>query len=98
MRALLPVMVTMMCLAALVWAAFPAHYHWTTKGRWARTGHGRNVMALAVTLAAMIVATLASALLPPLAAVVVAVVLWAAVTYVGIRRHWLLWHDQHPRG
>ena len=82
-------------LAALVWTAFAAHYQCTTRGRWRRTQHGRNVMSLAVCLAVMTNLTLLSVVLDGAWIVWAALVLWPALALVGLHRHRLLWQDQH---
>jgi len=93
--ALLSVLVTEMVLAAAVWLLFVVHYHLTTKGAWMQSGHGRNVMGLAATLATMIVFTLASVFIPATVMLWVALLLWPVLTLIGLHRHRLLWRDQH---
>jgi len=93
--ALLSVLVTEMVLAAAVWLLFVVHYHLTTRGAWARSGHGRNVMGLAATLAAMITFTLASTVIPAAVMLWVALLLWPILIFIGLHRHRLLWRDQH---
>ena len=91
-------------VAALVWTTWPVHYHLSTEGMWRCTQHGRNLQGLAATIAALLDFSLLSRIVVPSAPqravpvwlVVVAVVLYAALIYFGIRRHVLLWRDQHP--
>ena len=84
-------------LAALVWTGFVVHYQCTTQGRWRRTQHGRNVMSLAICLAAMTDLTLLSVVFHGSWIQWAALVLWPALALVGLHRHRLLWHDQHDK-
>lgn len=85
-------------LAGVVWTAFPLFYHCLTGGRWRGTQHGRNVMALGISLAVTIDVTVLSALglIPEAVAFWAQFVLWPALAVVGAQRLALLWRDQHP--
>jgi hypothetical protein len=92
---LLAVLVVEILFAAAVWTGFVVHYQVTTQGRWRNSPHGRNVMSLALCLAVMIDLTLLSAVVNAEWLLFAALLLWPALTLVGLHRHRLLWRDQH---
>lgn len=94
---LLAVLTAETVAAALVWVAFPIHYHVSTRGRWRGSAHGRVVFTLASVLALMIVFTLAGSVLPMVFLLWAALLLWPALALVGVRQHRLLWLDQRGR-
>lgn len=90
--------------SALVWTAWPIHYHLTTGGRCWRTRHGRNLQGQSITIALLLDFSLVSSVVVPRQApanvpewlVTVALVLYGSLAYYGLDRHVLLWRDQHP--
>ena len=94
--------VALLTVSFVVTAAWPVHYHLTTRGGWWRDGgrpnpYGRNLMGLAVVFALLQGFTLASTWVPYQVLVFVAVVLWTGAIVVIGHRHVLLWRSQHRR-
>lgn len=97
------VILALVLVSAIVWTAWPIHYHCTTGGRWRFSAHGRNLQGQAATIALLLDFSLLSRIVvqsqpsrAPLWLYVVAAVLYVGLSYFGIRRHVLLWRDQHP--
>lgn len=84
-----------MVVAGAVWTGFVIHYWATTRGRWASTRHGRNIMALALCLTLLIDLTIVSYLAQWEWIIWAALALWPTLAFVGYDRHRLLWSDQH---